>query len=260
MDKYEFKKNMWSSIMLFHSGYKQYYIGVTLVLFILLSPINVLLNPSFWVMSTEEYQMFSILLSILLGIGLAFMLVIYFTIWRVFFPTYWIVGDVDGYKMGRLYWSSKGVFARYGREIRKTYELGGYEETEITILVNQGRLLNILNPWASLTVLHLPLETKLWREPTKINVWEPSARRKVIGPNGETEYICNFVSLEGANVDSMGVEEDVRKSIHRMVETAQSASHADISLTKDLLSDGVVMVPEDIKRKVNAWEEEDYGG
>lgn len=254
---HKIKRGFWEALFLFHRGYKEYYIGIVVVLVILLSPLKVLLNPNFWVMSAEEYRLFGILSSILMGIFFAFALIIYLTIWRVLFPTYWIVGKVDPYKMGRLYWSSRNVFAINGRGIRRKYGLGNTEEKELTILVNQGRLLNIFNPWKSLTVLHLPIDAKMWREPTKVNVFEPSARRKVLGPNGETEYLCNNVDITTNIVDSDAINQAVNDGVQHCVQIAQTASHADVELAKELLADGSVWLPSDIKQKADEWEEED---
>lgn len=257
MSAFDVKKRFWQGLFTFHDGYKRYYITISLVLFILWSPMNTLLRPEFWIMSTEEYKLFSMLVSILLCIIMGFMLIIYLTIWRVFFPTYWIVGDVDAYKMGRLYWYSDGYFAKKARTIKQKYDFGDYTREEIRILVNQGRLLNILNPWASLTVLHLPLDTRMWREPTKVNVWEPSARRKILGPSGETEYVCDSTPLTTNTINTADAEEEVTSSVFRMVEIAQRASHADVELTKSLIDDSAIWIPEDAKQTVDRWRLED---
>lgn len=251
---YGLKKRFWRGFFLFHDGYKHYYIRLAIVFFVLLTPLNNLLNPYFWVMSPEEYRMFGIVSSIIMGLVCIFGLIIYATIWRVLFPTYWVVGSTDNYKLGRMYWHSKGYLAKKSREIKERYGFKVEPETELTILVNQGRLLNILDPWRSLDILHLPLGSKFWRDPTEIKVWEPSVRRKLFSKNGVTEYICTDNKLLGGSVYNTDILSEVNISVDRLVGIAQKASHADVSLAKELLADSAVWIPEDIKIKIEELE------
>lgn len=246
---------LWKAFFLFHDNYKYYYIKLAILLSILLTPLNAILNPYNWMIPADEWRMLSIIFLIIFSIFAVFAFILYLTVWRVLFPTYWIVEDkTEPLRAGRLYWSSEGWLASLGYRIRDKHNLEMPNREYMTFLINQGRILNPMNPWASFDVIHLPRETKFYRGPTAIYVWEPSTRRKLLANNGKIDYVCENEGLTINNTDSREVVEKVAQSVNEMVRTAQTASHADVGLTKELLKDSAVYIPPDVKAFVDGLE------